>query len=227
MPKVILRLSPSRLSPQAARSLRERIVQCLIELDKLSTTDPLASPHAGDFDLNPRPPVTPELIPAAVLVPLVSRPQGFTILLTQRTEHLHDHAGQISFPGGRVEAFDDGPVATALRETEEEIRLNRRFVEIAGALDNYETATGFLVTPVVGFVRPGFTLEPDRFEVADIFEMPLAFVLDPTHHQTASRVVCGKERTFYVFEYREHFIWGATAGMLMNLFRRLSDQTYT
>jgi len=177
--------------------------------------------RVSDYDLNRRPQTPRHLTAAAVLVPLVERDDGLTVLLTRRTDHLHDHAGQISFPGGREEAHDGGPVATALRETEEEIGLEPRFVEVAGFLDSYETVTGFLVTPVVGFVAPGFTIVPDRFEVADVFEVPLEFVLDPGNHRTDSRVVRGRPRSYYVLEYQRRYIWGATAGMLINLCRRV------
>ncbi len=180
------------------------------------------APLAGDYDLNPPAPSGRELTEAAVLVPLVERPRGMTVLLTQRTEHLSDHPGQISFPGGRMEPHDSDPEATALRETEEEIGLDRAFVEVVGRLDHYETVTGFLVTPVVGLVTPGFALEVDRVEVAEVFEVPLAFILDPSHHERHSRTVNGRQRHFYVIPYEERFIWGATAGMLVNLFRRLS-----
>jgi 8-oxo-dGTP pyrophosphatase MutT (NUDIX family) len=161
------------------------------------------------------------LVPAATLVPLVDRPDGMTLLLTQRTEHLHDHAGQISFPGGRVEPGDENPLATALRETEEEIGLSREFIDVVGYLDPYETGTGFLVTPVVGLVSPGFTLELDTFEVAEVFEVPLAFILDPANHRQDYLEVRGGRRRFYVIEYEHRYIWGATAGMLMNLYQKL------
>ncbi len=121
----------------------------------------------GDHDLNPGAPRHATLTPAAVLVPLVERPGGITVLLTRRTEHLNDHPGQISFPGGRVEARDAGPVETALRETEEEIGLARSHVEIVGRLDRYETVTGFIITPVVGLVRPGFSLTLDAFDIKE------------------------------------------------------------
>ncbi len=175
----------------------------------------------GDHDLNPGAPRHATLTPAAVLVPLVERPEGITVLLTQRTEHLDDHAGQISFPGGRVEARDAGPVETALRETEEEIGLARSHVEIVGRLDRYETVTGFIITPVVGLVRPGFSLTLDAFEVAEAFEVPLAFVLDPKNHERHSRVIHGIDRHFYVLPYEGRYVWGATAGMLVNLYAKL------
>jgi 8-oxo-dGTP pyrophosphatase MutT (NUDIX family) len=179
-------------------------------------------PLQGDYDLNPsveRP--GPSLTPAAVLVPIVERAEGMTVLLTQRTDHLNDHPGQISFPGGRVEEHDEGPVAAALRETEEEVGLARRHVEVVGALDIYETVTGFSVTPVVGLVEPSFSLALDAFEVAEAFEVPLDFILDPENHERHSRTYNGTERHFYVLPYEERYIWGATAGMLVNLYRKL------
>lgn len=161
------------------------------------------------------------LISAAALIPIIDRPGGSTVLLTQRTQHLHDHAGQISFPGGRVEPQDESPTATALRETEEETGLEARFVEIVGYLDLYQTGTGFLVTPVVGLVSMGFSLSPDEFEVADIFEVPLDYVLDASNHRRESRCFDGIQRTFDVIEYEDRYIWGATAGMLIDLYKKL------
>lgn len=161
------------------------------------------------------------LIAAAALVPVIDRPDGSTILLTQRTQHLHDHAGQISFPGGRVEPQDESPTATALRETEEETGLESRFVEIVGYLDLYRTGTGFIVTPVVGLVSMGFSLAPDEFEVADIFEVPLDYVLDASNYRRETRCFDGIERTFDVIEYENRYIWGATAGMLVDLHKKL------
>ena len=178
----------------------------------------------GDHDLNPGAPRGKPLTPAAVLVPLIDRPGGMTVLLTRRTEHLNDHPGQIGFPGGRVESHDAGAVATALRETEEEVGLGRRHVEIVGSLDRYETVTGFMITPVVGLVSPGFSLNPDPFEVAETFEVPLAFVLDPGNHERRSHLVRGRERQFYVLAYEDRYIWGATAGMLVNLYHKLCDE---
>ena len=180
----------------------------------------------GDFNLNAGLTAKRPLTRAAVLVPLVERPYGLTVLLTQRTDHLHDHAGQISFPGGRMDEGDENLIDTALRETEEEIGLQRCFVQVVGYLDDYETGTGFLVTPVVGFVTPGFQLELDAFEVADAFEVPLAFIFDPANHGTATIHVRGADRHYYVFEYEHRYIWGATAGMLMNLFRRTAGDPH-
>lgn len=162
---------------------------------------------------------------AAVLVPLVAREQGLNLLLTRRTDHLRDHAGQISFPGGRVEPEDDGPVATALRETEEEIGLARRHIDIVGQLPVYSTVTAFQVTPVVALVEPGFTLTLDDFEVAEAFEVPLAFLMNPAHHRHHRFEFAGTERRFLSMPWqgaeREYFIWGATAAMLRNLYRLL------
>ncbi|NJM10666.1 MAG: CoA pyrophosphatase [Synechococcaceae cyanobacterium SM1_2_3] len=163
---------------------------------------------------------------AAVLVPLVDRPEGYTVLLTQRTAHLEHHAGQISFPGGRAEDEDASPVHTALREAEEEIGLHRRHVvEIAGFLDLYQTVTGFLVTPVVGFVDPSFVLRLDPFEVAEAFEAPLEFLLDPNHHEQRSLVYNGQQRRYYVIPYQDRNIWGATAAMLVDFSRRLAEHS--
>jgi len=168
-----------------------------------------------------------ELAHAAVLVPLVVRPQGLTVLLTQRTAHLTHHAGQISFPGGRREASDADPVDTALREAAEEIALDARHVEVLGTLPEYLTGTNFSVTPVVALVHPPFNLVPDADEVAEIFEVPLAHLMNPAHHEIRSLVWEGGERHFFAMPYpREqgdgvYFIWGATAGMLRNLYRFL------
>jgi 8-oxo-dGTP pyrophosphatase MutT (NUDIX family) len=162
--------------------------------------------------------------PAAVLVPLVQRPHGLNVLLTQRTAHLHDHAGQISFPGGRVEESDASFIATALRETEEEIGLAPQAVEVIGKLPEYLVATGYEVTPVVGVIERDFTLRLDEFEVAEVFEVPLAFLMDPANHERRTITLAGTHRTFYAMPYqgrRRYFIWGATAAMLRNLYHFL------
>ncbi len=182
------------------------------------------SPRRGDDDLNPGmlDPVQ-RLVDAAVLVPLVCRGAGLHVLLTRRTLHLSDHAGQIAFPGGRVEAWDASPESTALREAQEEVGLDPGVVEVAGQLDTYLTRTGYRVTPIVGLLDPPAALRPDDYEVAEVFEVPLTFFLDPQAKQMHSRVYKDRERFFYVFPYGEYYIWGATAGMLVNLIEVLGQ----
>ena len=165
---------------------------------------------------------------AAVLVPLVMRDAGLTVLLTQRADHLNDHAGQVSFPGGRREPTDPTAAATALREAQEEVSLAPERVEVLGTLPDYLTGTGFRVTPVVGLVHPPFSVRADTFEVAEIFEVPLAFLMNPAHHEVRVMRWEGGERRFFAMPYPRdaigghHFIWGATAGMLRNFYRFLS-----
>jgi 8-oxo-dGTP pyrophosphatase MutT (NUDIX family) len=177
----------------------------------------------GDGDLNPdlrRRELLAQgmaLRPAAVLVPLVDRAAGMTVLLTQRSPHLADHAGQISFPGGRIEEGDADAITCALREAREEVGLMPASVEIVGRLDTYVIRTGYEVTPVVGIVDPSDVLRPDPTEVAEIFEVPLEFILDPGNVELRERTVNGAVRQFYVWPYLERNIWGATAGMLVNL----------
>ena len=161
------------------------------------------------------------LKPAAVLIGLIARESGRNILLTQRTKHLHHHAGQISFPGGRAEEGDRNPTATALREAHEELGLAPAYVETLGCLDPYETRSGYLVIPMVANIHPGFHLQPEPFEVAEVFELPMDFVLEPLNRQVHTRHIQGQERTYFVFEYGTRYIWGATAGMLANLAQRL------
>jgi 8-oxo-dGTP pyrophosphatase MutT (NUDIX family) len=159
--------------------------------------------------------------PAAVLVPVVNRPEGLTLLLTQRSADLPDHPGQISFPGGRVEAYDATLAHAALRETAEEVGLAAERIEILGQLANYETVTGYVVTPVVGWVEPPFKLNADPVEVADVFEVPLAFVLDPANQQRQFRMQGELRRDFWAIPWRDRYIWGATAAMLLILDRTL------
>lgn len=161
------------------------------------------------------------LTPAAVLFPIVLRETGASVLLTKRTTHLRDHAGQISFPGGRVEELDISSIHTALRETEEEIGLAREHVEVIGFLPEYRTGTGFCVIPVVALVHPPFELTPDTFEVAEVFEVPLAFLLNPENHKRHSLHYRGALRHFFAMPYGDYFIWGATAGMIRSLTERL------
>jgi 8-oxo-dGTP pyrophosphatase MutT (NUDIX family) len=158
--------------------------------------------------------------PAAVLIPVVDHPQP-TVLLTQRAPHLNDHAGQISFPGGKIDATDASPLATALREAEEEIGLSREFIDPIGYLDLYGTSFGFRILPTVARVRPGFSLRINKSEVDDAFEVPLAFLMDPANHQVHSREFRGMERSYYAMPFAERYIWGATAGILRVLYERI------
>lgn len=158
--------------------------------------------------------------PAAVLIPVVDHPEP-TVLLTQRSAHLNDHAGQISFPGGKIDATDASPRDTALREAWEEIGLERRFVDPIGYLDLYGTSFGFRILPTVAKVRPGFTLRISRSEVDEAFEVPLAFLMNPANHQIHTREFRGIERAYYAMPYAERYIWGATAGMLRVLYERI------
>ena len=191
-------------------------------LDPLEDKAP-AQGIKSDYDLDPghRPAETPPLTPAAVLVGLVERDHGYTVLLTRRSDTLRRHTGQVALPGGRR---DPGETAweTALRESEEEIGLARSFVSLAGLSTPYQTGTGYLITPVVGFVAPGFSLQPNPAEVADIFETPFGFLMDPGSYQEHERELpTGETRRFYATTYEDRYIWGATAGMLRALYERL------
>jgi 8-oxo-dGTP pyrophosphatase MutT (NUDIX family) len=168
-----------------------------------------------------------EPIPASVLVPLVEREQGLQVLLTRRTDHLHDHAGQVSFPGGRVNPGDVDLIDTALRETEEEVGLARDRVQVLGPLNTYSTVSSYVVTPIVALVQPPFSLTLDAFEVAEAFEVPLQFLMTPAHHHRHAAEFEGVKRQFLSMPWRgvdaqgqphEYFIWGATAAMLRNLY---------
>ncbi len=185
---------------------------------RLASGLPVATPPIGsDFSLNGIVSMPEVWRPASVLVPLVRREPELTVLLTQRTEDMPSHAGQIAFPGGRRQAEDVDAIATALRETEEEVGLTRNFIEVIGPVDQYRTGTGYEITPIVGMVAPGFTPRADPREVADVFEVPLAHFLDERNHRIDSRVWQGRERRYYAMPYGERYIWGATAGMLKNL----------
>jgi len=181
----------------------------------------------SDFDLNPhaghlRADAT-RLREAAVLLPIIDRPDELTLLLTQRTQHLSSHAGQISLPGGSREPEDATPVDTALRETREEVGILPGEVSVVGAMDCYETRTGFLITPIIGIVRPDYTLIPDVNEVEEVFEVPLPFLLDPQNHKQHSREYKGVRYHFHAMPYHDYYIWGATAAMLKNFYRQLME----
>ncbi|MGF6601708.1 8-oxo-dGTP pyrophosphatase MutT (NUDIX family) [Paraburkholderia sp. GAS448] len=202
-------VAPERLTPDGLRVRFEQRLQWAPE--------PIVESRLREGD--------PRL--AAVLMPLVVREEGLTVLLTQRADHLNDHAGQVSFPGGRQEPYDADATATALREAQEEVALDPARVEILGSLPDYLTGTGFRVTPVVGLVHPPFTVEADTLEVAEIFEVPLSFLMDPACHEVRVFRWEGGERRFFAMPYPRaeseghHFIWGATAGMLRNFYRFL------
>jgi 8-oxo-dGTP pyrophosphatase MutT (NUDIX family) len=168
--------------------------------------------------------VPKRLTPAAVLITLVDHSDGLSVILTKRAEHLKHHAGQISFPGGRQEQSDDGPAAAALRETYEEIGLKDDRIEILGYLDNYLTITGYSVTPVVGVVRPGFVLDIDQTEVAEAFEVPLAYLFDKSNALRREKRFMGVRVPYYEIPYRRHNIWGATAGMLVSFRMRIFEE---
>ncbi len=202
--------------------MKDLITRCLsgtsIARDPAATA--LAElPEGIDRSLFPRP-----LTPAAVLIPLVMHEPGLSVLLTRRTGHLRDHPGQISFPGGRVEPGDASPLATALREAEEEIGLEARHIDIAGYLAPQAVITGFAITPVVGFVPPGLELRLDAFEVAEAFEVPLRFFLDPANLMPDRRLIHGVEVSTFQYRFRHHRIWGATAFMIRKLCKQLQKQ---
>ena len=198
---------------------RERAVRTL-------HAEPPEMPRRSDDDLNPEARFIPAGAvskPAAVLVPLVPREGSLNLLLTLRTDHLARHAGQVAFPGGRIDEGDEGPVGAALRETEEETGIAPQFVEPLGFLDTYLTSTTYRVVPVVAIVRPGFTVTPHVGEVADVFEVPLAFLMNPAHHETHSREFLGRQRFYYAMPYDGRYIWGATAGMIRNLYHLMYE----
>lgn len=201
---------PRKETIPAVDWLRQRFAQAL----------PATGTVYGDQGARP---AADTLHAASVLVPIVARGDVPTVLFTQRTAHLKNHSGQISFPGGRAEPVDATPERTALRETWEEIGLAEERIELLGRLSDYHTRTGYRITPIVGIVKPPFALQPDDNEVAEVFEVPLAFLLDERNHQRHSREFEGEQRHFFAIPYQGRYIWGATAGMLINLHRYLKN----
>ena len=187
--------------------------------ERLKRTPPAFSVYGDDDSGRDLAAVTP----AAVLVPIVDHASGLTVIFTKRTSHLKAHSGQVSFPGGKAEPEDPTPEFTALREAQEEIGLPLERVEVLARLPDYRTRTGFSVTPVVGLLRPPLALTPDPREVEEVFEVPLAFLLDPANHGRESRELQGRKVAYYVMRYGDRTIWGATAGMLVNLYRHLAE----
>lgn len=186
--------------------------------------DLIARPR-GDHEMQPQPMAQPDeaaAVQAAVLIPIVLRESGPTVLLTQRAAALRSHSAQVAFPGGRVDAVDGSPVVTALRETEEEIGLARTHIRTLGFLDAYLTGTGYRIVPVVALVEPPFSLTLNLHEVDEAFETPLDFLLDPANHKREGREWKGLYRTYYAISFGDRYIWGATAGMIRNLYERLA-----
>jgi 8-oxo-dGTP pyrophosphatase MutT (NUDIX family) len=191
---------------------------------KLLLAEPPTIYRRGDDDLNPELDLRPQsgkAAPAAVLVPIIAHEPEVTVMLTLRTAHLPAHAGQVAFPGGKIDAQDEDEVAAALREAEEETGLPQSHVEPLGFLDGYLTGTNYRVVPVVGMVRPGFSITPATDEVEAVFEVPLRFLMSPENHFVHSRQWQGRTRHFYAMPFGDRYIWGATAGMLKSLYDRL------
>lgn len=196
------------------------------KLHPLEAYDPVERRVRSDRELSPEGwrPLTGQLQPAAVLIPLVEREEGLTVLLTRRADGMRRHSGQVAFPGGQADP-GEAPWDTALREAEEEIGLDRGFVRLAGLTDPYETVTGYSITPVVGFVRPGFDLRLQETEVAEVFETPFDFLMNPANHERRTRDFGdGLSRPFFAMTHEHRLIWGATAGMLRMLYERLFEE---
>ncbi len=214
----------AELSGGAVRSDFFARAQTLLTLDvPAGLADPQTIPRRGDHDIDPvmeKIAAVRPIKPAAVLIPVVAHAEP-TVLLTQRTTHLPDHAGQVAFPGGKIEKSDADPLAAALREAHEEIGLDAAYVEPLGYLDLYMTTLGYRIVPVLARVRPGFALALNRNEVEAAFEVPLGFLMRESNHQRHSREWQGMTRTYYAMPFGERYIWGVTAGILRNLYERI------
>ncbi|HTR12046.1 MAG TPA: CoA pyrophosphatase [Roseiarcus sp.] len=213
-------LSPIGLEPEGLRELARARLSPALSATDLEAAVP---PKVGDFALNapePRPEIVVTPRAAAVLAPIVARPQGLTLLLTLRASHLRAHSGQVAFPGGKIDSGET-PQQAALREAREEVGLDERYVEPLGWLDPYLTGTGFRVAPLVALVDPSFTLNVNRLEVDEVFETPFAFLMDPVNHKLDQREWQGRLRKFYAIPHEGRYIWGATAGILRNMYERL------
>jgi 8-oxo-dGTP pyrophosphatase MutT (NUDIX family) len=213
-------LVASDLSPESLRALaRRKLTPALVAGD----LEGVATAKASDYALNGLPlesAVLARARPAAVLAPIVARPEGLNILLTLRASHLRAHSGQVAFPGGKIDRGET-PAEAALREAREEIGLEERFIEPLGWLDPYFTGTGYRVAPLVALIDPLFTATVNKLEVDEVFETPFSLLMDPANHLIDEREWQGRRRKFYVMRDQEHYIWGATAGILRNLYERL------
>ncbi|UFZ07404.1 CoA pyrophosphatase [Bradyrhizobium ontarionense] len=208
-------LSSAEFFGRGRERLRFDVPQALIDPDIVPASGDSGTDRMLEIIAREQP-----IRPAAVLIPVVDHPEP-TVLLTQRAPHLSSHAGQIAFPGGKIDVTDASPLDAALREAEEEVGLDRSFVDPIGYLDVYGTAFGFRILPTVARVRPGFTLQINQGEVDDAFEVPLAFLMNPANHQLHSKEFRGMERSYYAMPFAERYIWGATAGILRVLYERI------
>lgn len=204
----------------SAADFRRRV---LVDGEGVAEREDREARDIGDHILNPSVRLSGDgirLKDAAVLVPVIDDGDEARVIFTQRTKTLRNHSGQISFPGGGIDAQDRSPEEAALRETEEEIGMSRRFIETVGRMPDYISGTGFRIKPVLAVVRPGFTLTPNPAEVDEVFEVPLSFLMNPANHSRGSRMFQGRERFFYEMPYGERYIWGITAGIVRSIYER-------